>query len=49
MKEYKQRFKDMKLEKKRNEKVVLNHHIDHPKFEKNFGGIKELFLKLFGT
>ena len=38
----------MKLEKMQKEKIILNHHIDQPKFEKNFYGIKDLFLKLFG-
>ena len=45
----KEKIKDMKREKIMNKKVIINNHVDKKHFEKNFHGIKDLFVKLFGT
>ena len=45
----KQKIKDLKREKMMNHKEEINIHTDERHFEKNFHGIKDLFVKLFGT
>ncbi len=49
MKKIKKKMKDMAIEAKSRENTVLNHHVDQEDFHSNFTGIKDLFVKLFGT
>ena len=51
-----EKFKEQKkldeLKKKQdalNSKVAINQHIDQKNFHSNFHGIKDIFIKLFGT
>ena len=45
----KAKLKDLKREKMMNHKEIINNHVDEKHFDKNFHGIKDLFVKLFGS
>ena len=44
----KQLVKDIKIQNYQNNTVEQNDHIDEEHFEKNFHGIRDMFVKLFG-
>ena len=48
LKNMKQLVKDIKIEKFQNKKIVQNDHIDEEHFDKNFHGVRDMFVKLFG-
>lgn len=39
----------MKINKFKNDKTVINNHVEEQHFENNFSGIKDLFVGIFGS
>lgn len=45
----KKEFLELKKKKKMEHKVVINNHVDSKYFDFNFTGIRDMFIKFFGT
>ncbi len=49
LKKIQNHIKNQKLNKMINDKTQVNNHIEEKHFHENFSGIKDFFIKLFGT